>query len=154
MTVTRDVVWNEGQVVEIHPGLEVRVREISYRRARNHVFLVQRVVKKVQSRHPEVKEWTATTTLQFVADDLDILVEELSGGFLGLVRDATGLDGDALAAIEDWPLSSIFKLTGAILDAQRPAVEAFFDLRGLAKSLPGRVPDKRRNGTPQTIPPE
>lgn len=154
MPSVRELIWNQGRVVPIHPEMDVRVREMRVELVWNHIFLFQRIFQRFQERHPEMKEWTAATTMQFVANDLDIFVEEVNAGLLDLVRDATDIPAEDVEALKQWPFSVFLNLLGEILEAQRPAVEGFFVLRGRARSMFAAKAERSPNGAPQTKQPE
>lgn len=154
MPSVRELVWNQGRAVAIHPELDVRVREMKVKLVWQHIFFFQRIAQRFQQRHPDVQEWTAATTMQFVAEDLDIFVEEVNTGLHAVIRDATDIPAEDVDAVQEWPLSVFFNLVSEILEAQRPAIEGFFNLRGRARSMVAPRAEVSPNGAPLTKQPQ
>lgn len=116
---------------------DFRIREISYGAARRNAERIYSLIKEITEKHPDVDWQTieASQATRMIINSIPVLVESCADILENVVEEATGMTSEG---IQQLGLSQYLQLTAVVLAHQKPAIEAFFQLRDRMGEMFGR----------------
>ena len=127
-----DPTFNAPEPIDL-PGLEdYAVIEIPYLNAREKVGAVGKIVKAFREANPDLKmrELEIEVALELLAESLPRMISSMAEVLDEIMVEAVRYKRKPMASkhLDKLPLGMVFRIMGAAIRKQGPAIEAFFDL--------------------------